>query len=138
MERQTWPMFCSPGTAEELGKLRVPAAVDVSTDTVATSIAAAVENWTQGSNGRIEARVFEFAEPIEPETVPAALLVGGLECLRDLEPDSAFSASSCTPAEAWRVLFAAASSGGAYNSGCFGAYGRLFAWRSLAGLAGTR
>ncbi|WP_405826545.1 DUF6183 family protein [Streptomyces sp. NBC_01390] len=28
-------------------------------------------------------------------------------------------------ARAWRVLFAAASTGGAYNSGAYGAYGRL-------------
>jgi hypothetical protein len=34
------------------------------------------------------------------------------------------------------VLFAAASTGGAYNSGSRGAYGRLTAWRSLAALAG--
>jgi hypothetical protein len=109
----------------------------VTTDTVSAAIAAAVENRTQGSNGRIETRVFAFAGPVGVEMVPAALLSSGLECLRGRKPKSAFSVSSCTPAEAWRVLFAAASSGGAYNSGCFGAYGRLFAWRSLAGLAGA-
>jgi Family of unknown function (DUF6183) len=27
--------------------------------------------------------------------------------------------------QAWRVVFAAASTGGAYNSGLYGAYGRL-------------
>ena len=131
------------GPSSERGKTVHPSttyaadAVEVTTDAVAASISSAVENWTQGSNGRIEARVFEFAKPIGPETVPAALLASGLACLRDRKPKSASSVSACTPVEAWRVLFAAASSGGAYNSGCFGAYGRLFAWRSLAGLAGA-
>ncbi|MEV5404202.1 DUF6183 family protein [Streptomyces albidoflavus] len=41
------------------------------------------------------------------------------------------------PGQAWRVLFAAASTGGAYNSGSHGAYGRLAAWQSLAALAGV-
>ncbi|WP_274564734.1 DUF6183 family protein [Streptomyces spiramyceticus] len=35
------------------------------------------------------------------------------------------------------MLFAAASTGGAYNSGGYGAYGRLAAWQSLAGLSGA-
>jgi len=132
------------GPSSDRGKAAAPSgaagaasALDVTTDTVAASISSAVENWTRGSNGRIEARVFEFAEPIGPETVPATVLASGLACLRDRKPKSAFSTSACTPAEAWRVLFAAASTGGAYNSGCFGAYGRLFAWRSMAGLAGA-
>ncbi|MFI8908191.1 DUF6183 family protein [Streptomyces albidoflavus] len=47
------------------------------------------------------------------------------------------SVAACPPARAWRVLFAAASTGGAYNSGCHGAYGRLAAWQSLAALAGV-
>jgi hypothetical protein len=37
----------------------------------------------------------------------------------------------------WQRLFAAASTGGAYNRGCYGAYGRLNAWRSVAALSGT-
>lgn len=45
--------------------------------------------------------------------------------------------SLCPPDRAWRVLFAAASTGGAYNSGLYGAHGRPAAWRSLAGLAGA-
>ncbi|HEX4791923.1 MAG TPA: DUF6183 family protein, partial [Actinospica sp.] len=125
------------GKPARLNGSGVPGTVEVTTDALAASISAAVESWTQDSNGRIEARVFEFAKPVDLEMVPAALPASGLECLRDREPGVAFSVSACAPAEVWRVLFAAASSGGAYNSGCFGAYGRLFAWRSLAGLAGT-
>ncbi|MFF2808453.1 DUF6183 family protein [Streptomyces sp. NPDC058000] len=37
----------------------------------------------------------------------------------------------------WRLLFATASMGGMYSDGAHGAYGRLAAWRSLAGLAGA-
>ena len=35
-----------------------------------------------------------------------------------------------------RCCFSAASDGAAYSHGEFGAYGRLLAWRSLAGLVG--
>jgi hypothetical protein len=112
-------------------------ATEVTTDAVAASIASAVMNWTEGSNGRIEARVFDLAHRIDAEAVPDALLTIGLACLDGRKSTSAFSVSACTVAQTWRVLFAAASTGGAYNSGCFGAYGRLFAWRSLAGLCGA-
>ncbi|WP_236711123.1 DUF6183 family protein [Streptomyces sp. 150FB] len=37
----------------------------------------------------------------------------------------------------WQRLLAAASTGGAYNRGCYGAHGRLNAWRSVAALSGT-
>lgn len=50
---------------------------------------------------------------------------------------AALSVSACPPGQAWRVLFAAASTGGAYNSGSHGAYGRLAGWQSLAALAGV-
>jgi hypothetical protein len=114
-----------------------PVATESTTDGIAASISSAVENWTQGSNGRIEARVFNFAQEIGDAVVPAALQASGLECLRDREARGALSISTCTSAEAWRVLFAAASSGGAYNHGCYGAYGRLLAWRSIGALAGA-
>jgi hypothetical protein len=39
--------------------------------------------------------------------------------------------------DVFTVLFSAVSSGGAHNSGNFAAYGRLLAWRSLAGLVGA-
>lgn len=125
------------GEAARPGEPGVPTGAEVTTDAIVASISSAVENWTQGSNGRIEARVFEFAEAISVAAVPAILPAIGLECLGDRKAKDAFSAASSTPAGAWRVLFAAAASGGAYNHGCYGAYGRLFAWRSLGGLAGA-
>jgi hypothetical protein len=94
-------------------------------------------NWAEESGGHIEARVFDLAGPVDAEVVPDTLAAAGLECLSGLTRRSRFSISSCRPARAWRVLFAAASSGGAYNQGCYGAYGRLAAWRSLAGISGA-
>ena len=41
-----------------------------------------------------------------------------------------------TSAAVFKILFAAASQGGAYGTGLGGAYGRLAAWQSLAGLTG--
>lgn len=44
----------------------------------------------------------------------------------------------CSAMQAWQQLFTAASAGGAYNSGEFGAYGRLLGWRSGQGADGCR
>ncbi len=66
----------------------------------------------------------------------AALLAAGLDCLAGTTAGT-LAVSSCPPAEAWRVLFGAASAGGAYNAGARGAYGRLAAWQSLTALAGA-
>jgi hypothetical protein len=117
--------------------VRVPAARETTTPSIASAMAVAVANWAEESNGRIEARVFDLAEPVDAEVVPDTLAAVGLECLSGLTLGSRFSIASCPPAQAWRVLFAAASTGGAYNQGCYGAYGRLAAWRSLAGICGA-
>lgn len=42
-----------------------------------------------------------------------------------------------TPTRVWRILFAAAANGGAYNRGEGVGYGRLAAWRSLGALCGA-
>ncbi|MFJ2936668.1 DUF6183 family protein [Streptomyces sp. NPDC087219] len=115
----------------------VPSAQETTTETAAKGIGAAVVNWVDESNGRIEARVFELADPLADESVPSVLPTLGLECLKGAGRTTAFSVVACPPDRAWRVLFAAASTGGAYNSGACGAYGRLSAWQSLAGLAGA-
>nr|WP_073808585.1 DUF6183 family protein [Kitasatospora sp. CB01950] len=78
--------------------------------------------------------MFAFAEPLPVASVPGALHALGLECLAGVRP-AAFSVSTCPPAEAWRILFAAASAGGAYSSGSRGAYGRLAARKSVTALA---
>ncbi|MFF9017996.1 DUF6183 family protein [Streptomyces sp. NPDC014870] len=115
----------------------VPSAEETTTPAVAKRISAAVANWAEESNGRIEARVFGLAAPLDAESVPSVLLTLELQCLKDAGRKTAFSVVACPPDQAWRVLFAAASSGGAYNSGARGAYGRLAAWQSLACLAGA-
>lgn len=114
----------------------VPSAEETTTEAAAKGIGAAVANWAEESNGRIEARVFDLAAPLEAESVPSMLLGLGLECLKGAGKKTALSVAACPPDQAWRVLFAAASTGGAYNSGIRGAYGRLAAWQSLASLSG--
>ncbi|MFF6830229.1 DUF6183 family protein [Streptomyces longwoodensis] len=115
----------------------VPSAEETTTQAVAKGISAAVANWAEESNGRVEARVFDLAALLDAESVPSVLLALGLECLKGVGRKTAFSVAACPPDQAWRVLFAAASTGGAYNSGARGAYGRLAAWQSLAGLSGA-
>ncbi|GHF77885.1 DUF6183 family protein [Streptomyces griseosporeus] len=117
--------------------VHAPAVEETTTETVAKGIGSAVANWAEESNGRIEARVFELAEPLEAERVPSLLPALGLECLKGAAEESGLSVAACPPDEAWRLLFAAASTGGAYNSGIHGAYGRLAAWQSLASLSGA-
>ncbi len=114
----------------------VPPVEETTTETTAAGIGAAVANWAEESNGRIEARVFELAEPLEEGSVPSLLPALGLECLKGAGKKTGFSIAVCPHDQAWRVLFAAASTGGAYNSGACGAYGRLAAWQSLAHLCG--
>ncbi|MEU0402711.1 DUF6183 family protein [Streptomyces sp. NPDC006197] len=114
-----------------IGDAGATAAVETTSRARAAAMGAAVATWTEESNGRVEARVFDLAEPLDAGAIPGALLTLGLECLAGVEQDSGLSGVVRTPAEAWRVLFAAASSGGAYGWGEFGAYGRLAAWRSL-------
>ncbi|WP_109005316.1 DUF6183 family protein [Streptomyces rishiriensis] len=114
----------------------VPSAEETTTEAAAKGIGAAVANWAEESNGRIEARVFDLAAPLEAESVLSMLLGLGLECLKGAGKKTAFSVAACPADQAWRVLFAAASTGGAYNFGTRGAYGRLAAWQSLASLSG--
>ncbi len=115
----------------------LPSVEETTTEAAAKGIGAAVANWAEESNGRVEARVFDLTAPLEAESVPSMLLALGLECLKGAGKKTAFLVAACPPDQAWRVLFAAASTGGAYNSGARGAYGRLAAWQSLAALAGA-
>ena len=134
----------SLGPSEGPGLLRdraltafVPAARETTTPSMASAMALAVAGWAEESNGRIEARVFDLAEPVDAQVVPDTLAAVGLECPSGLTERSRFSISFCPPAQPWRMLFFAASVGGAYNKQLFGAYGRLAAWRSLAGISGA-
>ncbi|WP_155354036.1 DUF6183 family protein [Acrocarpospora macrocephala] len=97
---------------------------ETTTDAAATLIAAAVANWAEESNGRVEARTYTLAGSL------GGFAELGLACLEG-KPATIVPGR---PDRAWRLLFSAASTGGARNSGLRGAYGRLAAWRSLAGL----
>lgn len=115
-----------------------PRAEETTTRAVATRIGSAVANWAEESNGTVEARVFELARPMDVGSVPVLLPGLGLACLATKgKKKASLSTTACPPDHAWAVLFAAASTGGAYNSGGYGAYGRLAAWHSLAALAGA-
>ncbi|MFD8593469.1 DUF6183 family protein [Kitasatospora sp. NPDC059646] len=121
-------------TARHDGEL--PAATECTAPETAAELGRAVANWAEESNGRIEARVFEFAAPLPAGAVAAALLALGLDSLAGAGP-RALTVTTCGPAEAWSLLFAAAATGGAYNHGAHGAYGRLAARQSLGALAGA-
>jgi hypothetical protein len=115
----------------------VPAVQETTNVDESRRIRSAVTNWEEESNGRSEARTFTL-----PESIPVSALTGtllrslDLECLRDATPID-LQPVPIAPSWAFRSLFAAASTGGAYNSGHYGAYGRYEAWRSIAGMAGA-
>lgn len=115
----------------------LPHVTETTTQEFGEAATAAVANWAEESNGRSEAGTYELAEPVEAGILPGLMTALGLECLSGVGPRKGFALSACRPEHAWRVLFAAASTGGAYNSGVYGAYGRLAAWRSLTALSGA-
>lgn len=90
---------------------------------------AAVATWT---NGTVEARLVELVEPLSTAAVPDVVAALGME------PPGAEVVGAPLPARAvWRLLFVAASLGGAHSLGEYGAYGRLGAWRALGALCGA-
>ncbi|MFI5841428.1 DUF6183 family protein [Catenuloplanes sp. NPDC051500] len=106
---------------------------ETTTSDEAAMLTAAVDNWTRESNGRVEARTFVFHDDLPPDAIGAALASVGLKSAQGLKT----GVGTCSATQAWQQLFTAASAGGAYNSGEFGAYGRLLAWRSFTVLAGA-
>ncbi|MEV3993604.1 DUF6183 family protein [Streptomyces sp. NPDC049837] len=86
-----------------------------------------VEDWYTASNGRVAAHV----SPLAPTDFGALFARLPLECRRD-----APELWTTTADTVLGILRAAAAGGGAYAFGHFGAYGRLAAWQSLAGLVG--
>ena len=110
---------------------------DVTTDVVSEALSAAVQNWADDSNGEIEAKVFDLGVPVTPETVPDALAALDLECLEPGTIPFRLDVFDISAHVAWWILFHAALDGSAYGRGRYGAYSRLFAWRSLAALVGA-
>ncbi|MFF5480929.1 DUF6183 family protein [Streptomyces sp. NPDC012935] len=116
---------------------KVPAVVETTSDPGMSALPSAVANWAAESNGRFEARIFDLAGDLGAPAVASLLRVLDLECLTGLGARNGFTVSAVRPERAWRTLFAAASAGGAYNHGEYGAYGRLATWRSLGAASGS-
>ena len=113
--------------------LRV-ALVESTTDFERDRILAVVDPW---SNARLEARTFTFDHSIASWHVSGSLLLSmNLACLKGVNILDIFLGPRSRQ-NAFRLLFAAASSGGAYENGHEGAYGRLATWCTLAGLVGA-
>jgi Family of unknown function (DUF6183) len=120
------------GTAHPLP---VPAG-DVTDVSASQLTRTAVDGWVTHSRGKAEARVFRFHPPIDPATLAAASLAAlPLQALAG-EPAPWIAERQATAAGVFRILFAAASRGGAYGEGLGGAHGRPAAWQSLAELTG--
>lgn len=100
----------------------------------AFQISSAVRNWKDESNGQIEARTFNMIDRTILAKFAQFLPMVGLECVGP--SDTGVFYDNKPVKDIFTVLFSAASTGGAYNYGEFAAYGRLSAWRSLAGLVG--
>ncbi|WP_370942882.1 DUF6183 family protein [Amycolatopsis sp. cg5] len=112
------------------------AARKVTTSGQSERMTSAVRGWLERSNGRAEAEVFEFADPIG-DIFGASTLAGlPLESLRGLAPDGLVFRPA-TFDEVVTTLFCAAANGGAYSSARGGAYGRAAMWESVAALAGA-
>lgn len=99
----------------------------------AALISTAVLNWKDHSNGKIEARTFRV-NLLTRDTLPLLLLKLGLE---SIGTEGIPVRENAVVKDAFTLLFSAVSSGGAYSGGNLAAYGRLLAWRSLAGLVGA-
>ncbi|MFE0043730.1 DUF6183 family protein [Streptomyces albireticuli] len=69
--------------------------------------------------------------------VPALLPALLMHCLDGLRPEWRFEIAVRPLEEIWSLLFGTASTGGFHSQGAQGAYGRLWAWKSLVGLSGA-
>lgn len=96
-------------------------------------LGAAVENWLEESNGKLEAAVFALDERVD-DLRPGHIAQLPLECVVGAR---SIVCEPITPPIAASHLFSAAANGGAYNCGRGAAYGRRDQWRSLAALVGT-
>jgi hypothetical protein len=121
----------SDGTTAEVA----PLAAEMTTPLDRERIASAVATWLEESNGRMEARVFALRPGERPRRLDTVLADAGLECLVRGGP---MRIDSIAPEDAFGILFSAASTGGAYDHGHRGAYGRLNAWRTISALAGAQ
>ncbi|MDX3337022.1 DUF6183 family protein [Streptomyces sp. ME02-6979.5a] len=90
-----------------------------------------------GGWGDSEAWVFLTDEEVEPDRVPALLPTLPMECVEELGATGRFEIARRPADEIWNLLYATASMGGMYHHGAHGAFGRLWAWKSMAALSDT-
>ncbi|MFI0743034.1 DUF6183 family protein [Streptomyces sp. NPDC021100] len=92
----------------------------------------------QGNWGAHDVGVFTTERPVTPEAFSGVVASLPMDCLEGLGEDDRFVFAPCTLKEVWHMLYETASHTAMYGPGALGAYGRLSAWWSLAGLAGAR
>ena len=124
-----------PAPVPPTGAYRPPVVLaDVTDPATVARISAAVASWSEESNGQVEARVFQSDRPLDAADLSATLLISaGLESLEGAT-EADVRVWPIRPQDAFNFIFSAASGGGAYSQALYGAYGRLAAWQSLAGL----
>lgn len=106
------------------------AAAEITGADEARLIPAATADWVKNSNGKALAAVFRFSSI--PDSPVSALKSLELECI----DAQTLKVLEIGPATALASLFGAACNGGAYSHGRGVGWGRLDAWRSMAGLLG--
>ncbi|MEU9717457.1 DUF6183 family protein [Streptomyces sp. NPDC047976] len=89
-----------------------------------------------GDWGDCGAWVFPLDEALAPERVPALLPALPMPCT-DVGATARFEVALRPLDDVWQLLFASASMGGVHAGGVGGAWGRMWAWRSMAALSGA-
>lgn len=92
-------------------------------------VTAAVTTWLTRSNGKAEAALFTLAKPLTEVGIRTMASLG-----LDSLAGNGIALRKATLADVVGMLFAAAASGGAYDRGLDGAYGRAATWRSVTAL----
>jgi hypothetical protein len=103
--------------------------VEISECTEGNEIALALLNWEEASNGKILGLRGKMKS-----TTKATTLLASLPAFVE---DTDLQLQEETPEAVFRFLFSACSKGAAYNSGMFGAKGRLYAWLSISRMMGV-
>ncbi|GAA2518893.1 DUF6183 family protein [Streptomyces gobitricini] len=122
------PLITTPAARRRAAGTKVTEVDDWEQDIAMNTV---VEDWRTSSNGRVTAHVFTVEPALDRGDFGALFSRLPLACRRD-----APELWTTTAGTVLGILRAAASGGGAYTLGSFGAYGRLAAWQSLAGLVG--
>lgn len=108
---------------------------DITVPEVAEAMSAAVRHWLEESNGMVAAQEFWSASSVSADDFAAVFERLPLTAWPTGETRARLHPA--TSGRVLQVLLTTAVRSPAYGNGMFGAYGRLAAWRSLAGLVGA-